>query len=89
MTLLSRHEVREPRAGGVDLSVEDVRHERFESIHLLGANEQWCTELHDGGEGDKVEWWARSSDVKDRLAGVRSKLFALDKAKAHGAGKRQ
>ena len=89
MTLLSRHEVREPRAGGVDLSVEDVRHERFESLHLQGASEQWCTELHDGGEGDRVEWWAQSSDVKVRLAGVRSKLFALDKAHAQGAGRRQ
>lgn len=74
VTLLGENEVVEPLIGGVDLSADNVRHERFESLHKRGASADWCKEVY--SDRDKVEWWAKSTDLKDRLEGIRKKVYA-------------
>ncbi|CAI7797811.1 unnamed protein product [Closterium sp. NIES-54] len=65
--LMGENEVVDPRTGGVDLSVESVRHERFENVHKRGADMDWCSEVY--GEKDTVEWWVKDGIMQTRLEG--------------------
>ncbi|GJP52970.1 hypothetical protein CLOM_g12124 [Closterium sp. NIES-68] len=74
--LMGESEVVDPRTGGVDLSVESVRHERFENIHKRGADRDWCSEVY--SEKDSVEWWVKDGKMQTRLEVIRKKVYAKE-----------
>ncbi|CAI5994957.1 unnamed protein product [Closterium sp. NIES-65] len=75
--LMGESEVVDPRTGGVDLSVESVRHERFENVHKRGADMDWCSEVY--GEKDTVEWWVKDGTMQTRLEVIRKKVYSKEK----------
>ncbi|CAI5508845.1 unnamed protein product [Closterium sp. Naga37s-1] len=81
--LMGESEVVDPRTGGVDLSVESVRHERFENVHKRGADIDWCSEVY--GEKDTVEWWVKDGTMQTRLE-MRDALTCRGGAWAGGQG---
>jgi len=74
VTLVASSEVVEPTEGGLMLSADEVRHDRYEGLHKEGMADKWCKEPH--AADDTVEWWVKGEEVRGILGEVRKELEA-------------